>query len=118
MRLVGGSNDAEGRVEIYYSGIWGTVCDDEWNEEESLVLCRQLGYLGPSLTLGEGDFPSGSGPIWLDDVQCDGSEASISSCSHSGWGNHNCYHYEDVGVRCYTDNDVGKSDQTEENAGT
>ena len=50
-------------------------------------------------------FGSGSGIIWMDDVQCVGNENSIGLCPFNGWAIHNCNHYEDAGVSCAPGNE-------------
>ena len=44
VRLVNGVTANEGRVEICINGVWGTVCDDLWTNNNAKVVCRQLGY--------------------------------------------------------------------------
>jgi len=44
VRLVGGSDNKKGRVEILYNGTWGTVCDNSFTKAEAKVVCYMLGY--------------------------------------------------------------------------
>ena len=100
VRLVGGSNVREGRVEVNINFEWGTVCDDSWGTNDARVVCRQLSFGSPISAPGNARFGQGSGQIFLDDVHCTGSESSLASCSHRGKGMHNCMHYEDASVVC------------------
>ena len=90
-----------GRLEVYHDGQWGTVCDDYFNNNTAMVVCRQLG-LDPdgAMAVFRAGYGQGVGPIWLDDLMCDGSEENISSCSSNFWGTNDCTPYEDAGVIC------------------
>ena len=100
LRLVGGIWNGEGRVEVLYSGTWGTVCDDGWDMSDARVICRELSYPDAVSAPHSAHFGAGSGIIWLDDVGCAGNEDSIVNCPHRGWGSHNCGHHEDASVLC------------------
>ena len=94
------STNGTGRVEVFFAGQWGTICDDYWDRKDATVVCRQLGYLNTVAALGGYVVPDGSGRIWLDDVHCKGSEKNLSTCLHAKWGSNNCGHGEDAGVEC------------------
>ena len=78
------------------------MCDDGWDIDNGKVACVQLGYPGVISVRNRAFYGRGNGPIWLDDVECNGHESSLSSCEHQSWGYHSCSsdHQEDAGVQC------------------
>uniref|UniRef100_A0A8C2ZDJ5 SRCR domain-containing protein n=1 Tax=Cyclopterus lumpus TaxID=8103 RepID=A0A8C2ZDJ5_CYCLU len=106
LQLVNGLSRCEGRVEVFYNNSWGTVCDDDWDMVDANVVCRQLSCGVATAVGSSSQFGQGSGLVLLDNVDCRGSEADLSQCSSLGWGVHNCYHYEDVGVTCRGDGTI------------
>lgn len=62
-----------------------------------------MGRTGGQL-LSSAKFSFGIGQIWMDNVQCSGNESRLDQCEfgidNHGWGQHNCRHYEDVGISC------------------
>ena len=97
LRLVDGSSALEGRVEVYKDGQWGTVCDDNWGNVDASTACRQLGYHSGTATV-RAHFGRGSGPIWMDEVQCTGDEDRLIDCTYDSTPN--CLHNEDAGAVC------------------
>ena len=102
MRLVGGNSHNEGVVEVYYNGRWGSVCYYGWDEHDSNIVCKQLGFnSGESVYFGT---RHGS-DILLDDIVCSSNDTILASCSHYGIGikvtcdRHSWYTV--AGVKCH-----------------
>ncbi|XP_042201225.1 deleted in malignant brain tumors 1 protein-like [Callorhinchus milii] len=100
IRLMDGGSSCAGRVEIYYKGTWGTVCDDSWGSLEAEVACKQLGCGSAVNTTAAAPCGRASGQVWLDEVRCTGNESALWECATSPWGQHDCHHKEDVSIVC------------------
>ncbi|CAC5369481.1 DMBT1 [Mytilus coruscus] len=98
IQLRGGKNRQQGRVEVYHSGQWGTICDDKFDQNDARVVCRMIGLevLHPIFWRGT----PGTGRIWMDDLECNGEETDLTGCLFSGWSHNNCQHEEDISVNC------------------
>ena len=104
----------QGRVYLYYSGQWGTICDDSWDIKDANVVCRMLGYPRAIGFTTRSKFGGArdSEPILLNEVNCTGTEDTLAKCPHAGWGVSNCNHTKDAGVICdynYTVNAKGEA---------
>ncbi|XP_078060508.1 scavenger receptor cysteine-rich domain-containing protein DMBT1-like [Mustelus asterias] len=100
IRLTGGGSSCSGRVEIYYNGVWGSVCDDAWDLANAHVVCKQLGCGNVlEMTVPVSCQPH-YGPVWLDELNCSGNESYLWECPSAPWGNHDCSHKEDVKIMC------------------
>ena len=109
LRLMNGSGNHEGRLEIRYNGEWRPICDDYWTDVEAGVACRILGFTRGAVD-NEGRirrlrFGTAGDDFWLDNVNCEGDETNLIDCPRRrnlAIGEHNCRAREAVGVRCLT----------------
>ena len=123
LRLVNGANVREGRVEVCLNGVWGTVCDDSWDDTDAGVVCSQVGYsrrgmlhlltvkeegtilsiiyYSGSVSRRAAYFGSSSyGPVSIGSIQCSGSETRLQDCGLSQSPGSACTHSQDAGVTC------------------
>ena len=102
VRLRNGSTQYEGRVDVRYSGQWGAICDNGWDINDAMVICRQLGYTSALRPTIDSTYPPSTenSQLWLDFVSCRGNESSIQFCAHSGWGETFCNTNNEAGVIC------------------
>lgn len=100
VRLVNGGRRCAGTVEVLHDGQWGTVCDHDWDIDDATVVCRELHCGEPVNVWYRAHFGRGSGPIWMNEVSCNGSEITLKNCSSAEWDIITCDHDEDAGVTC------------------
>ncbi|VDI01206.1 Hypothetical predicted protein, partial [Mytilus galloprovincialis] len=101
IRFEGGKTKYEGRVEIFHSGHWGTICSRNFDQSDAKVICGMIGKpLVQPIIFPTSHFGGGNGTVWLSDLECIGYETDISLCGNSGWARGSCGHDEDVGLNC------------------
>lgn len=92
----------EGRVDVHYIGVWGTISDIGWDILDATVACRQLKYAGAVGAYLGSAFGPGNGPVWFSNVGCTGNETSIARCiDHSTTPSFKPSHTADAGVECF-----------------
>ena len=73
---------------MFYTGVWGAISSSNWDINDATVVCRQLGYsAGAEVALKNGVYGLVSGPVWITNLQCTGSESNVMECVHDGLGN-------------------------------
>lgn len=83
-------------------GVWGTVCDDGWDDNDANVVCRELNCGAVNKTLSGTIYKPPAPPeqkVLIQGVDCSGMEDTLSQCSRDV-DVYNCPHEEDAGVQC------------------
>lgn len=80
------------------------VCRRGFHDVAATIACKQMGLPLPGRAIagpsGAGVFGRGSGPIWMDELNCWRNESRLEQCQFAGWGKSACDHSQDVGVAC------------------
>ena len=105
VRFRGSTNPNEGYVEVKYNNqVWKGVCDDKFDLNDAHVLCRMAGFYDGASAYYQGSKPFGYGPsvndFVVDDLECTGTELTITRCKPIDWNVHNCGSGEWAGVQC------------------
>ena len=68
---------------------------------DSFLICKYIFKTSRfPYAVGDAFFGEGNGRVWLDEVNCNGTETDIYECESRGWGETNCGHSKDVSVFC------------------
>ncbi|CAI8007779.1 Soluble scavenger receptor cysteine-rich domain-containing protein SSC5D [Geodia barretti] len=84
-------------------GRWRAVCDDGWDMNATMVVCREHGMLTEETVPIRRRYQSRNVSLvhyWLDDIQCNGDEESLLDCQHAALGSHDCGYNDRASVAC------------------
>ncbi|KAM7404253.1 hypothetical protein PAMP_011619 [Pampus punctatissimus] len=91
-----GNNPCEGYVKVYNENVWGYVGDKFWSRNTERVVCRSANCGEPVENSTEDVFQLTTNMIWLNEVNCSGSEKNIWDCQYPCW---NCSFYQKLTVK-------------------
>ncbi|XP_053387660.1 deleted in malignant brain tumors 1 protein-like [Mercenaria mercenaria] len=89
---------SEGRVEILVDGVWGTICDNNFNIKSANVTCHMFGLQVVRYYTNAAGYGQGSGPVYIDNLSCTGLESHVNNCTYDVANT--CTHSDDVSVVC------------------
>ena len=72
-----------GRVEIHNDGKRGLVCSNGWDTRDATVVCQEK-ILGTNGTATQLTYNKTTERVWLNGVNCVGTESRLALCSHNG----------------------------------
>lgn len=102
--LSGGPTNNTGEVLVRFMNSTGRVCSDTWNDTDAKVFCRELGFqFGKAyehFLFNNYYYYSSTGPFWMTDVNCQGTESSLRDCPKALGGVSQCNSGKAAGVLC------------------
>ncbi|KAG7234926.1 hypothetical protein INR49_003566 [Caranx melampygus] len=102
VRLVDGTSLCSGRLEVKSSQSnqrWSSVCEDDFDQQDAEVVCRELGCGAPSVLQGA-PYGAVEAPLWTKEFQCGGHESALLDCRSSGSTRTSCSPGKAVGLTC------------------
>ncbi|XP_072621202.1 antigen WC1.1-like [Vulpes vulpes] len=100
LRMVSEDQECAGWLEVFYNGIWGSVCHSPMAAMTLSIICRQLGC-GDSGTLNSSIAPrEGSRLRWVDQIECRKTDSSLWQCPSDPWRHNSCSSREEAYISC------------------
>ncbi|XP_043944410.1 deleted in malignant brain tumors 1 protein-like [Protopterus annectens] len=104
VRIVNGTNSCSGRVEAYYNNTWTSVSFDGWDINDAKVVCQSQGCGMALVAVTDSRFGAPPNSTWLGNIQCTGTETSLSYCYINNSASNNTISSAVVGVICFAGN--------------
>lgn len=89
LRLVNGS-DCAGRLEVFYNGTWGSICSNRMSQLTAITVCKHLNCGDGGEIAADFKYGPGSGPTWLDHIECTEQHNSLWQCQSDPWDAQSC----------------------------